>query len=59
MTGWTEETEEKLTEGKYVSPPSSTSLKYISTVAILWPPRFKLNYQQGKNTSWGSLIHKH
>ena len=36
----------KLTKGKYVSPPSTLSLKYMSIVAIRWPPRFKLNCMQ-------------
>lgn len=43
---WVRKIERKrlaLTKGKWVSPPSTSSLKYMSIVATRCPPLFKLN----------------
>lgn len=39
--------------GKTVSPPFPTWLRYISTVAMRWPPSWML-YLSWKKSKWGS-----
>ncbi len=44
------------TDGKKVSPPSTPSDRYMSMVATLCPPLFKLNWNKQKIKSWLSEV---